>query len=750
MSPRCLSLVACVFLVACGDPTESESVVSSSASGVGGAGGTMGSTGGSGEGGGTPDPYGVVWKPFKTGAGGWLVGMDIAQDGTIVVRTDTYGAYLWNGSSWQQLVTAASMPASYSDPSTLGTAEGVYEIRIAPSSTSRFYMMYNGGVLRSDDKGSTWTQTAFAKVPANPNDNYRTVGQKMAVDPIQPDVVYVGTPQNGLWMTSDGGVSWSQVSDVPVSTMVNGEYPGIAGIAVDGASGQIYASSFGHGVYRSTNAGLTWAHLSGGPTDTCDGKIAIDGTYYAAGDDYSKVWRYDSNGWSDITPNPDGWGGVITDPFNANRVLAIRQGGYLNMSNDRGATWTGTMWTHNRVATDIPWLAWTEGDFMSEGEMIFDPLVPDKLWFSEGTGVWTTDIAPNATWTTPTAWTSTSLGIEQLVANDVLSPPGGKPLTIQWDRPVFHHADPDVFPSEHGPDNENAIIAGWSIDYASTNPSYVAGVFSFFGERSAYSNDGGQTWTQFASKPPPAVNGSLGGCIAVSTPSNMVWIVSNNNNPYLTQDGGQSWTPIAMPGAPTTGETGWGWAYYLDRQIVAADRVNEGTFYAYNYLTGVYRSTDGGSTWSLVKSGEINPWSGYNAKLRSVPENAGHLYFTAGALGSGGDPQPDRTDLFWRSTDGGTTWTSLPNVVEVYDFNFGQSAVPGGYPAIYIAGWAMQNDVYQYGIFRSDDEGQTWKQIGKFPLNSLDFVKSVSGDMNIYGRVYVGFSGSGFAYADTD
>jgi len=32
------------------------------------------------------------WKPLKVGAGGWLVGMDIAPDGTMVVRTDTYGA----------------------------------------------------------------------------------------------------------------------------------------------------------------------------------------------------------------------------------------------------------------------------------------------------------------------------------------------------------------------------------------------------------------------------------------------------------------------------------------------------------------------------------------------------------------------------------------------------------------------------------------------------------------------------------
>src|SRR5262245_18970031 len=124
----CATAVVLVFAAACHEPTESDGVLSSSSRGSGGAGGTMsgaggsGASGGEGEGGGTPDPYGVVWKPLKTGAGGWLVGMDIAPDGTMVVRTDTYGALSWNGSVWQQLVTAASMPASYSDPSTLGSA----------------------------------------------------------------------------------------------------------------------------------------------------------------------------------------------------------------------------------------------------------------------------------------------------------------------------------------------------------------------------------------------------------------------------------------------------------------------------------------------------------------------------------------------------------------------------------------------------------------------------------------------------
>ena len=37
------------------------------------------------------DAYGTVWKPLRIGAGGWLTGIDIASDGTKVVRTDTYG-----------------------------------------------------------------------------------------------------------------------------------------------------------------------------------------------------------------------------------------------------------------------------------------------------------------------------------------------------------------------------------------------------------------------------------------------------------------------------------------------------------------------------------------------------------------------------------------------------------------------------------------------------------------------------------
>ena len=79
------------------------------------------------------------------------------------------------------------------------------------------YMMYEGYVFQSTNKGTTWTETSFAPVTENPNDAYRMDGQKMAVDPENPNVVYVGTPQNGLFVTTNGGTTWQSVSAVPVS-----------------------------------------------------------------------------------------------------------------------------------------------------------------------------------------------------------------------------------------------------------------------------------------------------------------------------------------------------------------------------------------------------------------------------------------------------------------------------------------------------------------------------------------------------
>ena len=79
---------------------------------------------------------------------------------------------------------------------------------------------------------------------------------------------------------------------------------------------------------------------------------------------------------------------------------------------------------------------------------------------------------------------------------------------------------------------------------------------------------------------------------------------------------------------------------------------------------------------------------------------------------------------------------------EVYDFGFGKPSVAGGYPAIFIAGWV--NNVW--GVYRSDDNAVTWVKIADYPLGSLDQITAVDGDKDVYGKVYIGFLGSGYMY----
>ncbi|HUO50194.1 MAG TPA: fibronectin type III domain-containing protein, partial [Candidatus Paceibacterota bacterium] len=722
------------YTVSASDAAGNTSSQSTSASAVT----QMASGGGGGGGSGSlltygPDAYGTTWKPLRIGAGGWIVGMDIAPDGTKVIRTDTYGAYWWNGAQWVQLVTSASLPASDVQ---VGQGQGVYEIRIAPSNTSRFYMVYNGYVYRSDNHGTTWTRTAFAQQTSDtPNDNYRMNGEKMAVDPINPNVVYVGTVSNGVWVTTNGGNSWSQVTAI-----AKGGAGGMTGIQFDPTSGQtggmtntIYVGSWGNGVYVSTNAGASWTKTTGGPTNVENATVSSDGIYYAAGN--SGFWSYSAGTWKEMTTDTNGQGthSIAVDPVNPSRIIAGGAGGTLDVSTDKGVTWTGWIWggapATTRTATDIPWLAWTNEAYMSSGNMIFDPSASNKLYFAEGIGVWYTSYpTTGVTWQTGASWISQSLGIEQLVADEIISPPGGNVVVASWDRPLFTITNPDVFPSTHGPNNAKAIVQASAADWASSNPSYLV---ADMGAVSSYSTNGGQTWTKFASIP---VSGEPGS-IAAASPSDIVWAPATGGF-YVSTNGGSSWT---APSGPTNS----GWAYYLDRQVITADRVNIGTFYA--YMNGdIWRSTDNGNTWTAVQTSFQGLYGGFNAKLRSVPGEAGNLFF------SGGQQSPDSltspaNEQFMRSTNGGQTWTAVPNVLEVIDFGFGKAAAGQSYPAIYIVGWV--NKVY--GVWESDDNANTWFQIGLWPTNSLDTIKSISGDMNQYGRVYVGFSGSGYAYGNT-
>jgi hypothetical protein len=335
-----------------------------------------------------------------------------------------------------------------------------------------------------------------------------------------------------------------------------------------------------------------------------------------------------------------------------------------------------------------------------------------------------------------------------MVGVKLVSTPAGALNTVQYDRGTIHILNPTIYPSTQGPNNNNVIMAGWDEDYATTNSNYLALDTSWQGtDQSSYSNDGGATWTLFPTVPDPTGSVTGEGGIATSTPTNSVMTRGfgsvgggTGGTLFYTTNNGTTWSTATVAG----GNGGWGGAgnILLNRHIVCADRVNSGTFYAYGGTSkGVYKSTNGGANWSQVHSGALNIYDGFNTIMRCVPGNAGHLFWTAGGVGG------STAGSFYRSTDGGATWTALPNVLEVYAFGFGAPSTPGAYPATYIFGWVSGVP----GVYRSDNADQatpTWTQLGTdaFPLGSNDLITWVEGDANVFNKAYISFRGSSFAY----
>lgn len=111
----------------------------------------------------------------------------------------------------------------------------------------RLYVVHWGGFYRSDDSGKTWRSAGGL------NGIYRTA----AVDPSQPDVVYVGSTHQGVLKSSNGGLAWRQANTGLTSPSVND-------IAVDAARPEtVYVATDG-GVFVSQDAGEQWWPLSTG------------------------------------------------------------------------------------------------------------------------------------------------------------------------------------------------------------------------------------------------------------------------------------------------------------------------------------------------------------------------------------------------------------------------------------------------------------------------------------------------------
>ena len=169
---------------------------------------------------------------------------------------------------------------------------------------------------------------------------------------------------------------------------------------------------------------------------------------------------------------------------------------------------------------------------------------------------------------------------------------------------------------------------------------------------------------------------------------------------YKSADGGKTWRHI---GLESTRQIGRIIVHPRDPTIVYVAAL--GHVYGPHPDRGVYRSRDGGTTWQKVlykdeNTGAIdlafdsaNPQIVY-AALWAVRRPPWFIYAPANGPGSG----------LYKSTDGGTTWNQLTNGLPVEGLGrMGIAVAPSNPRRVYVIA-----DAKEGGLFRSDDAGATF------------------------------------------
>ncbi|GAB4092694.1 hypothetical protein GCM10028786_16210 [Flaviaesturariibacter terrae] len=500
------------------------------------------------------------------------------------------------------------------------------------------------GVYKTTDGGKTWKRTLFVN-------NLSGAGE-LAMEPGNPQVLYAGmwhvlrTPWSmesggdgsGLWKSTDGGETWTNLSarkGLPKGTW------GIVGVAVSATNpDKVYAliENAAGGLFVSADGGDTWTLASN------DNNIRQRAWYY------SKIFVDPKNENTVYAPNVNFMrsrdGGktfqplsvphgdchdLWIDPEDGNRMIIGDDGG-AQVSFDGGAGWSSLMNQPTaqiyRVSTDnsFPYRILgaqqdnstirmrsrgrgrsgiTESDWeptagAESGYVVADPLNPDIVYGGNYGGYISRLDHRTGENRAVSPWPDNPMG----AGADVLR------YRFQWNFPIFF-----------SPHNPKRLYAAGNVLFAT--------------------EDEGATWTQLSpdlttndkSKQAPS-----GGPItkdntsveyyctiftALESPyeKDLLWTGSDDGVVSVSRDGGRNWANVTPPGAPK-------WMLW---NCVEADPFQKGAAYFVgtrykldDFHPYIYKTEDYGKSWKLLSAGI--PAMHFTRCLRADPKRPGLLY----------------------------------------------------------------------------------------------------------------------------
>lgn len=747
------------------------------------------------------------WGSIEITGGGFVSGIVTGKD-VMYARTDVGGAYKYNYDTeeWEQLFAFISE----TDRGMLS----VEAIAIDPNDDNTVYFLCGcayfsdarTAIYKTTDGGKTFTSTDVTNlIQVMGNGDGRHFGERLVIDPENPDTIYCGGRTNGMIKSTDGGETWESVKGFDDLNLFTGttKWPtwtdhianivdadGTAYNSTNGVSsltisdGKLFVGVSIQGkpsVYVSEDNGETFEPLSDDlPTDTYPSRFNLDAdgnvliTYagalaFSGGggcyrynikdgsvDNITPLTKLDSNVYASpynngtkSTESGSSFGAVFSDPTDSNKLVATTCG-----------LWSGQLWHED------DW----EKEKVCYGDITYRSTDGGKTWEKlepGGTKVWGGDLSCDYLQTGGVSWVEGKaihwtgcMVIDPKNLDKVWVTSGNGIFTCDniWDTlpQYYFHAD-----------GIEEVVA---LDMCSVKGGNV---YSAIGDYDGYIHYSPTESLQYT----PNIGSTSAIAYCPADPDFMVRYPEHQSETgysYYSTDGGLTWTKMA--GNAVGGKA-------------AITKLEDGTYRIFHANEGhVSYSDDLGATWT---SCNIN-----GVYYQCVPytfvdlENPSLVY----AYGYYNDPYTPNASKPYRlyvSTDYGTTFSSAIDICD-YDgcdsaariaylgeddlilaggwyglyhvTNHGQNVesldvfycktVGYGAPkdenspnTLYIWGRPTENDVE--GIYASTDAGKSWFRVNDdaHSYGGTGNGNFIVGDMNTYGTFYMSTVGTGIVYS---
>lgn len=532
----------------------------------------------------------------------------------------------------------------------------------------------DGGIWKSTDAGSNWTPLG---------DDMPVIGVSgVAVDYANSNIVYISTgdPDGGdtysigVWKSTDGGTTFNQVGS-PGGSNLNR-------IMIDpGNSNRLFVTS-STGVWRSLDAGVNWTNVRSGNFDDMIFKPGDPQTIYASTN--SAFWRSTDGGnnWTQTTTGLPSSGGriqIAVTPANANYVYLLSAQTNNAFQGIYRSTNSGASFSARNTTTDI---------FNGSGQAYYDMAI--CVSSTDANTIFTGCL---------NVWKSTNGGSSLTQVNS-WSSPSSAPYThadIHYLRyyggNFYCGSDGGVYRSTNDGTSFTDLTAGvqigqfYTIAGTEQNPNVICG---------GLQDNGGYAWNGTEWK---CYYGADGMESAVDeNNSSLIFGMIQMGGLWRSTNGGNS---VSNLGSPESGS----WVTPMQSDPTA-DRLVAGynDLYEYNYSGGwnqisthnfagilrkvelfpantqiiyvasynqLYKTTNGGTSFTNI-TGTLSTGSGITS-IECHPTDLNRVWVTVG--GSSGA-------RVYYSADGGANWTnitgSLPNI-PVNIIKFEQSTAEGLY-----------------------------------------------------------------------